>query len=548
MSGKICAVYGCRNFELVKLSKSFFRFPRDKTVCDQWVLKCGRSDLDEVYKKEGPEYVNSTYRICSDHFISTDFRNPKLYSQGLKPNTVPTQNLPSSSVQGILGSKRRLGPCKRKREEQVEHNATSPSTSSAQVQAKDCVPDARYPKSIHILLAVIPNELEHSREMDAPPRPLSVTIKDEPDETDMELPFKTSVKTELVDSEGPVFQELVPEFPKELKYSPPIDLSAQPLCSVAAKSEPEEMDTELSIKTEVDELKTEIPDDNIEGNSSDGTSPNCASYSLPSSTGGVPEIPPIGNLCTSQEVITPYFCTLCQSRFEKECQLRSHLHSHHQSLSEDVGFSCFVCDKTYVKRGGFMRHILDFHPRVCPICREIFRSFWELHEHLSKYSDTNSYCCPRCSRVYGTTTSLAKHMNIRDYNCKLCNNKFSDHHTFNQHIKSHTQEVLTYDVCFESYSRTYATALLDSQLDFPKCEKKFATQDSLNCHLMRVHAPWNTLRCEMCNKIFLKRSLLVRHMAAHTRVRQLPCSMCKKRFKSLFALKRHEKIHSEPVC
>ncbi|XP_069704859.1 uncharacterized protein [Periplaneta americana] len=97
MSGKVCAVVGCSNFELVKLSKSFFRFPRDRAV--------------------------------------------------LKPNSVPTQNLPSSSVRSILKSTKRGCPRKRKREKEVEHNGTSPFSGSVQEQPTDCLPAARCPKS-----------------------------------------------------------------------------------------------------------------------------------------------------------------------------------------------------------------------------------------------------------------------------------------------------------------------------------------------------------------------------------------------------------------
>ncbi|XP_068086847.1 uncharacterized protein [Anabrus simplex] len=130
---------------------------------------------------------------------------------------------------------------------------------------------------IQELLTKISNELKYSHEMDAPPRPLcSVTIKGEPDEIDTDLPFKTSVKTELVDFEETVLHELVPEFPMELKYSPQIYLSAQPFCSV--------VDTDLSFKslprTDVDDLKTEMPDDNSDGNSSNGSSPNWTQIGL----------------------------------------------------------------------------------------------------------------------------------------------------------------------------------------------------------------------------------------------------------------------------
>ncbi|XP_055538765.1 ras guanine nucleotide exchange factor P-like isoform X1 [Wyeomyia smithii] len=93
MSGSHCLVMGCRNRQLLNQTntRSYFRFPRDPDMCKQWVEFCNRPELWKKYAENGPEYLYKSSRICSDHFLPSDFNNPNLFSQGLKKGSVPTQ-------------------------------------------------------------------------------------------------------------------------------------------------------------------------------------------------------------------------------------------------------------------------------------------------------------------------------------------------------------------------------------------------------------------------------------------------------------------------
>ncbi|XP_066999867.2 DNA transposase THAP9 [Anabrus simplex] len=88
--GVICAVYGCFNYKIQSDRKSFYRFPKNKVLCTQWVVKSRRADLDEILRTKGPEYLNKGYVVCSDHFTEKDFRNKNLLSQGIWPGAVPS--------------------------------------------------------------------------------------------------------------------------------------------------------------------------------------------------------------------------------------------------------------------------------------------------------------------------------------------------------------------------------------------------------------------------------------------------------------------------
>ncbi|XP_049796625.1 uncharacterized protein LOC126213080 [Schistocerca nitens] len=93
MKGSKCAVPGCSNYKLQK-DKSFYRFPKDKELCKQWVILTQKPGLAEVFKSRGPEYVYRTYTVCSDHFQEKDFRNKIWLSQGLWRGAIPSRLLP----------------------------------------------------------------------------------------------------------------------------------------------------------------------------------------------------------------------------------------------------------------------------------------------------------------------------------------------------------------------------------------------------------------------------------------------------------------------
>lgn len=96
----ICAVFGCnsnnnkqciRNQTDIKSAISYFRFPINTGLCNQWINKCSRTD----------KFNLKTARICSIHFNAEDFErnlmqeilNIEHAPKKLKEGAVPTQNL-----------------------------------------------------------------------------------------------------------------------------------------------------------------------------------------------------------------------------------------------------------------------------------------------------------------------------------------------------------------------------------------------------------------------------------------------------------------------
>lgn len=100
-----CAVFGCSNNSNKKLKKnqgktpvSFYSFPKDQKICDEWLKFCCRSDKVNV----------KTARICADHFHETDkhwmlqhqlLKYSPTCSRKIKPNAIPSLNGPKKSIE-----------------------------------------------------------------------------------------------------------------------------------------------------------------------------------------------------------------------------------------------------------------------------------------------------------------------------------------------------------------------------------------------------------------------------------------------------------------
>ncbi|CAK1587033.1 unnamed protein product [Parnassius mnemosyne] len=89
------------------------------------------------------------------------------------------------------------------------------------------------------------------------------------------------------------------------------------------------------------------------------------------------------------------------------------------------------------------------------------------------------------------------------------------------------------------------------------CDSPFPNIDVLDRHLIQAHAqPAAAFHCELCNRAYSSRALLLRHRAlAHTDIRKYPCENCPKVFTDPSNLQRHiraqhvgARSHACPEC
>ncbi|XP_023227137.1 uncharacterized protein LOC111627742 isoform X2 [Centruroides sculpturatus] len=100
--------------------------------CIQWIIKSGKTNLDEILKTKGPEYLNRNYVVCFDYFTEKDFRKKNLLSQGIGPGAVSSLFIYNAkqTMMRSIPKKRKLEPSNIEMSLDVETVATAAQENS----------------------------------------------------------------------------------------------------------------------------------------------------------------------------------------------------------------------------------------------------------------------------------------------------------------------------------------------------------------------------------------------------------------------------------
>ncbi|XP_049768469.1 zinc finger protein 570-like [Schistocerca cancellata] len=172
-------------------------------------------------------------------------------------------------------------------------------------------------------------------------------------------------------------------------------------------------------------------------------------------------------------------------------------------LAEDKEFpySCSVCHKTFVSRGGWKIHSRRHtgeRPYSCDVCHETFPSNAHLKSHSRRHTGDGPHVCRVCHKVLSCESSLKVHSRV------------------------HTGE------------RPYVCRV---------CRKAFVSSTNLRKH-SRVHTGEHPYSCGVCHKAFVCGSNLRRHARVHSGERPYTCQVCHKAFNQSSSLKTHSRVHS----
>ena len=145
----------------------------------------------------------------------------------------------------------------------------------------------------------------------------------------------------------------------------------------------------------------------------------------------------------------------------------------------------------------------------------------QMEETSTPQVGTRKCQCQYCYKVCKSTTGLTLHQRSHFvYNCKFCDQGFSNPSILQEHVAEHHP-----DQANHAFQCIY-------------CSKSFPTDTAMKQHVESSHDLENPYKCEWCGRTFRSKAYLPEHFRIH---QQIPheCELCGKVFTSPRYLRRH---------
>lgn len=278
---------------------------------------------------------------------------------------------------------------------------------------------------------------------------------------------------------------------------------------------------------------------------------------------------------------TLYRCNVCRKVFLHKAMLEQHALSHSQpDTTPQRLYPCCYCDRVFKSHRGIQAHT-NFHKNVRPFeCRECGASLSSkanLKAHMvSIHGDPGDDAkCPHCPKVFKLQRSLNIHLRAihgpeKVHECQLCGKRLATErkllkHQALVHFNDNTSaaagaalsqsgqmsllRLLTCPKCpFRTYSyprlarhRVQHTGVYPHQC--PECDKQFIFKDQVTRHVQSVHRK-SRLTCPHCPRLFFSAKLHQLHLETHRQKQGFPCTSCGSYYETTAALEHHAQSHS----
>jgi uncharacterized Zn-finger protein len=183
-----------------------------------------------------------------------------------------------------------------------------------------------------------------------------------------------------------------------------------------------------------------------------------------------------------------------------------------------------------IKREGRIVAMSGVRP-VCIKCSKSFCNKFKLKRHLDSVHQPKEYYpmkCLECGKTYASKYHLTVHMKDRHngsyHKCEECGKQFK----FKTSLRKHQRSV--------HEGEDFETNIFFCDI----CEKGFKYKNSLEAHIIYGHLKEKKrFPCDICNKSFVRHSLMLRHRTRHSKVKPMSCVHCAKTFSRKYLLREH---------
>ena len=199
---------------------------------------------------------------------------------------------------------------------------------------------------------------------------------------------------------------------------------------------------------------------------------------------------------------------------------------------------CSVCEKSFkswhLLTAHFVRHNSSPEERpiyFCKVCRQwaTNRVEIETHKHLTLPPVTRlSFKCDQCDKQFKRKQQLETHQlvhsGLKQFGCEKCGKLFKQR----GHLQAHVEEI-------------HETNLEKRDFICSQCGRGFPSRRKLNYHLHHTHSDNKPKKqvCNICGKSFSRAKLRPHQMRDHENNLPFSCQFCDKRFVSKYYVTRH---------
>ncbi|KAG7303632.1 hypothetical protein JYU34_012163 [Plutella xylostella] len=289
-------------------------------------------------------------------------------------------------------------------------------------------------------------------------------------------------------------------------------------------------------------------------------------------------------------IIQKPVCIRCKNEFVSKEELKEH-------LTTCKTYKCAECDKTFVVRGSYQKHVREHKQDpggiYCEVCKVHYKaSYYKEHlitslKHVSEddfklhmfgnHKRPGPHPCKLCPKSYFDKMKLARHIaNVhkigpvierkKDKICETCGKGFSSSTLLTNHIRIHTGErPWRCEECPAAFAQNgtfymhmkqvhgktidrHGREKLTEKVCCDACGAAFNTRAGLAQHHNLLHADKTDYQCETCEKYCRTAQGLQKHARTHAPPAPLPCHTCGKTFKTRGAHTQHiQKKHGIAV-
>lgn len=251
-------------------------------------------------------------------------------------------------------------------------------------------------------------------------------------------------------------------------------------------------------------------------------------------------------------------CSVCSKELESRATLLLHIQSMH--MKNEIRCKNNKCTETFSSAKRLYEHLRSNHSDAlhkCDVCDKVIYSKVKFIAHQQRHgapkSCAGSFECDICSKTFNNKTELRAHFRIHDkyVSCTLCDEKFLSIKVMKAHRERHGKKPMLkcrYQNCdqiFESRREFMKHALEHPEVGkkrfiCPHCGKSLSRTyiaDHINTHTKAVSWP-----CTYCDKSFVKKTSLRRHLLIHTNTKPYVCDIdgCGQAYRESIDLKRHK--------